>query len=171
MASQDRNQAFLWKVPRYTTLLRAVELWGAVQADGLGRSAGDEELPPVDGLVGTASVCGLSWLDGVVPVAVKRGGRKVRVAISASDTLDALRVGAAVEAALDGEAGAGGGAGDQLDDHLVGEQGLAAPVLGDEGEQPMLDPVPPDAVIRAQALTQREACRCGRGERCGCPRD
>src|SRR3954464_13662813 len=37
---------------RYTTLLRAVELWGAVQADGLGRSAGDEELPPVDGLVG-----------------------------------------------------------------------------------------------------------------------
>ena len=75
------------------------------------------------------------------------------MAISASDTLDALRVGAAVEAALDGEAGAGGGAGDQLDDHLVGEQGLAAPVLGDEGEQPMLDPVPPDAVIRAQALT------------------
>ena len=75
------------------------------------------------------------------------------MAISASDTLDALRVGAAVEAALDGEAGAGGGAGDQLDDHLVGEQGLAAPVLGDEGEQPMLDPVPPDAVIRAQALS------------------
>ena len=37
--------------PRYTTLLRAVELWGAVQADGPGRSAGDEELPPVDGLV------------------------------------------------------------------------------------------------------------------------
>ena len=74
------------------------------------------------------------------------------MAISASDTLDALRVGAAVEAALDGEAGAGGGAGDQLDDHLVGEQGLAAPVLGDEGEPPMLDPVPPDAVIRAQAL-------------------
>jgi hypothetical protein len=26
----------------------------------------------------------------------------------------------------------------------VGEQGLAAPVLGDEGEQPMLDPVPCD---------------------------
>src|SRR3954468_6828172 len=37
--------------PRYTTLLRAVELWGAVQADGPGRLAGDEELPPVSGLV------------------------------------------------------------------------------------------------------------------------
>src|SRR3954470_23636058 len=38
------------QVSRYTTLLRAVELWGAVRADGLGRSAGDEELPPVNGL-------------------------------------------------------------------------------------------------------------------------
>src|SRR3954454_15204153 len=37
--------------PRYTTLLRAIELWGAVQADGPGRLAGDEELPPVDSLV------------------------------------------------------------------------------------------------------------------------
>ena len=37
--------------PRYTTLLRAVELWGAVRADGPGRLAGDEELPPVNGLV------------------------------------------------------------------------------------------------------------------------
>src|SRR3954466_6448536 len=39
-------------------------------------------------------------------------------------------------------------------DPLVGQQGLAAPVLGDEGEPPMLDPVPPDAVIRAQALSE-----------------
>src|SRR3954451_13016474 len=38
-------------VARYTTLLRAIELWGAVQADGPGRLAGDEELPPVNGLV------------------------------------------------------------------------------------------------------------------------
>src|SRR3954452_18968511 len=40
-----------WLVGRYTTLLRAIELWGAVQADGPGRLAGDEELPPVNGLV------------------------------------------------------------------------------------------------------------------------
>src|SRR3954463_3631535 len=100
----------------------------------------------------TASVCELSGQDGVVPVAVKRGGLKIEGGHLGIGHPDALRVGAAVEAALDGEAGAGGGAGDQLDNHLVGEQGLAAPVLGDEGEQPMLDPVPPDAVIRAQAL-------------------
>src|SRR4051812_21040968 len=37
--------------PRYTTLLRAVELWGAVRADGPGRLAGDEEPPAVNGLV------------------------------------------------------------------------------------------------------------------------
>src|SRR4051794_30265612 len=39
------------RFPRYTTLLRAIELWGAVQADGPGRLAGDEEPPAVDGFV------------------------------------------------------------------------------------------------------------------------
>ena len=80
---------------------------------------------------------------------MKRGGLNIEGGHLGIGHPDALGVGAAVEAALDGEAGAGGGAGDH---HLVGQQGLAAPVLGDEGEQPMLDPVPPDAVIRAQAL-------------------
>src|SRR4051812_32598379 len=42
---------FKWCGTRYTTLLRAVELWGAVQADGPGRLAGDEEPPAVDGFV------------------------------------------------------------------------------------------------------------------------
>ena len=31
---------------------------------------------------------------------------------------------------------------DQLDDDLAADQRLAAPVLGDEGEEPMLDTVP-----------------------------
>src|SRR4051812_2773717 len=35
---------------RYTTLLRACEVWGSVQADGPRRLAGDEEPPSVDGL-------------------------------------------------------------------------------------------------------------------------
>src|SRR3954464_14009061 len=43
--------ATLFPRARYTTLLRAVELWGAVQADGPGRLAGDEEPPAVDGFV------------------------------------------------------------------------------------------------------------------------
>src|SRR4051812_48023453 len=38
-------------LPRYTTLLRAIELWGAVRADGPRRLAGDEEPPAVDGFV------------------------------------------------------------------------------------------------------------------------
>src|SRR3954452_7997940 len=54
----------------------------------------------------------------VYPVAVKRGGPKIEGGHLGIGHLDAFRVGAAVEAALDGEAGAGGGAGDQLDDHL-----------------------------------------------------
>ena len=45
------GSAMIWRRSRYTTLLRAIELWGAVRADGPGRLAGDEEPPPVDGLV------------------------------------------------------------------------------------------------------------------------
>jgi len=40
------------------------------------------------------------------------------------------------------EAGLGGGCGDQLDDHLITDERLAAPVAGDEREQAMLDLVP-----------------------------
>ena len=64
---------------------------------------------------------------------MKCGGLKIKGGHLGIGHPDALGVGAAVEAAPDGEAGAGG-AGDQLDDHLVGEQQLAAPVLGDKGE-------------------------------------
>src|SRR5690349_20902729 len=39
--------------PRYTTLLGAIELEGAVQADGPQRLIGDDTLPPGDGLVGS----------------------------------------------------------------------------------------------------------------------
>jgi len=47
-----------------------------------------------------------------------------------------------VEAGVDLEAGAGAGRGDRVDDYLVGGQRSAAPVLGDEAEQPVLDFVP-----------------------------
>ena len=43
---------------------------------------------------------------------------------------------------MDGEAGASRGRPDQLDDHRMGEQRLAAPVLRNEGEEAMFNPVP-----------------------------
>src|SRR4051812_8061123 len=49
--AERANPKNSWGAARYTTLLRAVELWGAVQADGPGRLAGDEEPPAVDGFV------------------------------------------------------------------------------------------------------------------------
>jgi hypothetical protein len=44
-----------------------------------------------------------------------------------------------VEFGTHGQPGAGGGRSDQVDHHLVAGQGLAAPVRGDVGEQPVLD--------------------------------
>ena len=48
--------------------------------------------------------------------------------------LDAFVVGVGVDLAGNGEAGVGAGVGDQLNDDLMADQWLAAPVLGDEGE-------------------------------------
>ena len=55
---------------------------------------------------------------------------------------DAAWVARAIDVAGNGEACVGRGGGDQLDDDLMADERLAAPVLGDEGEQSMLDPVP-----------------------------
>ena len=49
---------------------------------------------------------------------------------------------AGVDGAGERETTARGRCGDELDDHLVGQQRLAAPVLGDEREHAMLDAVP-----------------------------
>jgi hypothetical protein len=56
--------------------------------------------------------------------------------------LDAFRIVTFIEATGDGERCVRGGAGDQLDNDQVADQRLATPVLGDEGEQPMLYLVP-----------------------------
>src|SRR5215510_15661887 len=58
------------------------------------------------------------------------------------EDLDALLVFVAVETALHGQSGLGLRIGDQFDDHPMGEERLAAPILRDEGKQPMLYPVP-----------------------------
>lgn len=55
--------------------------------------------------------------------------------------LDAGRIGAGIDLALHLETGFGRGGGDQLDDGLVADERSTAPVLGDEREQAMLDPV------------------------------
>src|SRR5690349_7470115 len=56
--------------------------------------------------------------------------------------LDALGIAAGVDLAADGQAGLGGRGADQLNDNLMADQRLAAPVPGDVGEEPVFDPVP-----------------------------
>ena len=51
-------------------------------------------------------------------------------------------IGVGVQLGADGQAGFRRRAADQIDDRLMAEQRLAAPVLGDEAEETMLDPVP-----------------------------
>ena len=55
---------------------------------------------------------------------------------------DALWIEIVVDLAADGEAGLGGGCGDQVDDDAIADEGFGAPVLTDEREQAVLDLVP-----------------------------
>ena len=45
---------------------------------------------------------------------------------------------ASIELAAHREAGFGGGGGDQLDNYPIADKGLGAPILADEGEEPVL---------------------------------
>ena len=56
--------------------------------------------------------------------------------------LDASRLAGVTHLALDVKVGAGGRCGNQLNDGLIADQGLAAPVLGDKGERMMFELVP-----------------------------
>ncbi len=56
--------------------------------------------------------------------------------------LDLVGIAALIELGVDLEAAASRGRGDQVDDHLAGDERLAAPVLADEAEQAVLDFVP-----------------------------
>ena len=55
---------------------------------------------------------------------------------------DALGIAALVNVASDSEAGIGGSGADQLDDDVVADKRLAAPALGNIGEEAVLDAVP-----------------------------
>ena len=56
--------------------------------------------------------------------------------------LSAQRVLGCIQFRMNPQAGAGFGFSDEVNDHLVAHKRLAAPVLGDERKQPMLDLVP-----------------------------
>ncbi len=90
----------------------------------------------------TASRGGLSGGDCVVPFAVEVVGLDVDLGHFGVGDLDGFRVVVVVETAMDGEPGPGRGGADQSHDHGMGEQGFAAPVLSDEGEEAMFDAVP-----------------------------
>ena len=78
----------------------------------------------------------------VVPFAVEVVGLDVDLGHFGVGDLDGFRVVVVVETAMDGEPGPGRGGADQSHDHGMGEQGFAAPVLRDEGEEAMFDAVP-----------------------------
>src|SRR5271157_5931874 len=96
----------------------------------------------------TALSVRLPWSNGVVPLAVEVGGFDFDGGHLGFGDLDALVVDIFIEPAGDGEAFVSGCAADQLDNGLVANQGLAAPVLGDEGEQAVLYLVPLCALPR-----------------------
>src|SRR5438105_4727255 len=82
------------------------------------------------------------WRDCVVPVAMELGTFDVdggHVCIVYDNAAGIL---AGVEFAAHGEAGFGCGGRDQFDDDPVADERLGAPVLTDEGEEPVFDFVP-----------------------------
>jgi len=70
---------------------------------------------------------------------------------------DARGMAVCVQVTLDDQAGLGGRDGDQTQDHRVADQGLAPPILDDEGEQPVLDLVPLARPWRDVAHRNRQA--------------
>src|ERR1700694_716883 len=83
-----------------------------------------------------------SWSNRVIPFAVEIAAGDVDGGKLIIGDGDAFRIGGLIKTTAYGEAGIGARCGDKLDDDLVGEQGLASPVPGYEGEEPVLDPVP-----------------------------
>jgi len=84
----------------------------------------------------------MSGLYGVVPLRMERIIFDIERFDLLVGDLFAFLVLSGVDVAGDSEARACGGCGNELDDDLVRDQGLAAPVLGDEGEHAVLDAVP-----------------------------
>src|ERR1700758_3938681 len=101
------------------------------------------------------------WCDAVVPFRVPVVAGDVDGGDLVFGDLDLCGVDGRVQAGVDLQAGGGGG--DQVEDHLVAAQRPAAPVDADEREQPVLDLVPlrrsrrKMAELEFQASVVREA--------------
>src|ERR1019366_4748659 len=83
-----------------------------------------------------------SWLNRVVPFSVELMPFEFETLHLLRRDLDAPCVGVAIESRLDDESGAGFRCGNQTHYRAVVGEGPAAPVQGDEGEEPVLDLVP-----------------------------
>src|SRR5207245_2597475 len=99
---------------------------------------------------------GWSGVDGVVPVGLEVLAGDVHCGQLGVADLDPLLVLFGVKAGVDGEPGAGGCRGDQVDNHLEAAQRPSAPVEAHEAEQAMLNFVPLAGSRREVADADRE---------------
>jgi hypothetical protein len=81
-------------------------------------------------------------MDGVVPLSVECRRHQVDIGQLLVRDPFALGVGSLIESAPHRESRLGRRGGNQLDNDVMGHQGLAPPVLGNEREEAMLDFVP-----------------------------
>src|SRR4249920_75654 len=95
-------------------------------------------------------------MDAVVPVAVEFMAMEIDAGEVGGSDFDAGRVRVGVDLGMDLEAGFSGGGGDQLDNDLMADERFAAPVLGDEREEAVLDLVPLAGTRRQVADSNNE---------------
>src|SRR5262249_35537094 len=84
----------------------------------------------------------LAWEDGVIPLAVEDVSLEMELLHGLSRDFDPCWIRVLIQLADHRQARRGRRGRNQVDNHLVAHERLPAPVLADEGEQPMLDLVP-----------------------------
>ena len=83
-----------------------------------------------------------SWFQGIIPFSVEIGGCYFERGHLLIGDLDSFGIVSGVQGGLDAEPSLRGGIGNQVYDHRVARQGLAAPVLGDPTKHAMFDLIP-----------------------------
>jgi hypothetical protein len=82
------------------------------------------------------------WGDGVIPLPMEIMSHDINFRDLFVGDFDSRGVLLLVQLRLDIEALPGGGAADEIEDGLVADERTASPVLGNEGEHAVFDPVP-----------------------------